>query len=130
MHRQWSGKNVALRLLSDSIEDFLNRRGFETIKDVSAEGYTFLATPTHASDLREGVTVKVLGDSKDFVVDFVPSEKSRSSLPIGYITTLFGGGAFLLKEFKSREALEKLEKDFWTYVEIRVLHLANSARRT
>ncbi len=129
MRRQWSGKNVDLMLLSDSIEDFLNHKGFKVVKDVSAEGYSIFAAPSRISDVREDVTVKVLGNSKDFVVDFLSSEKSRSSIQLGYITTVFGGGSLLLKGLKSREALETLEKEFWVYVEDLVLHLVNSIKK-
>lgn len=121
--RQWSGKNVDLGLLIDSIGDFFAHKGFTTRKDLSPGEYTLLASPPAVSDVREELTVKVLGDSKDLVVDFLQCEKSRSSILLGYITAMFGGGSFLLKGLKSREALERLEKEFWAYVQDAIVRL-------
>lgn len=126
MRRRWLGKNVDLALLSDLVEGFLSRRGFKTRKDTSAEGYTLLAAPLRVCDVREDVTVKVFGDSKDFEVEFLSSEKSRLSVRTGYLTTLFGGGNLLLKGLKLYEALEKMEKEFWLYLEETVARLTAS----
>jgi hypothetical protein len=123
MQRRWSGKCVDLGVLSDLVEDFLSSKGFRTGKDVSAEGYTFSATPLRVCDVREGITIKVFGNSKDFEVEFLASGKSRSSIRTGYVTTLFGGGRLFLKGLKSCEALEEMEREFWRYLEEKVASL-------
>lgn len=125
MQRQWSGKDVDLALLSDLVEDFLSGKGFKTRKDALANGYSFLATPMRVCDVREEVTVKVLGDSKNFEVEFLPRGKSRLSVRTGYLTALFGGGNLLLKGLKSYEALERMEKEFWLYLEETVARLTS-----
>jgi hypothetical protein len=112
-----------LGLLIDSIGDFFAHKGFKIEKDLSSGEYTLLVRPPAVSDVREELTVKLIGDSKDFVVDFLQCEKSRSSIRLGYITAMFGGGSFLLKGLKSREALERLEKEFWAYVQDAIVRL-------
>lgn len=126
MRRRWSRKNVDLALLSALVEDFLSSKGFKTRKDTSGAGYTLLAKPLPVCDVREPVTVKVFGDSNDFEVEFLPRGKSRLSVRTGYVTTLFGGGGFFLRGLKSCEALEKMEKEFWLYVEETVSRLTGS----
>jgi hypothetical protein len=45
------------------------------------------------------------------------------------LTKSLGGGYFLLKGLKLQEELEKLEREFWIYVEDKVAQLAGSAQR-
>lgn len=73
------------------------------------------------------LTVKIIGDSNDFVVELLAGKRMRSSVRFGFLTTIFGGGNFLLQALKSQEALEKLEKEFWVYIEETITRLAGSA---
>ena len=40
---------------------------------------------------------------------------------------MFGGGYLVVRGLRAKEALEKLEREFWVYVEERVAQLAGSA---
>lgn len=127
MQRSWTGKNVDLALLGERIEVFLKDKGFKIKKDWSASEYTFSARPQRGVGILERVIVRILGDSNDFLIDFSTSGHSRSAVKLGFITTMFGGGSLILRGLKSQEALEKLEKDFWLYMEESVTRLINSA---
>ena len=127
MQRSWTGKNVDLALLGERIEVFLKDKGFKIRKDWSASEYTFSARPQRRVGILEHVIVRILGDSNDFLIDFSTSGRSRSAVKLGFITTMFGGGSLILRGLKSQEALEKLEKDFWLYMEESVTRLINSA---
>jgi len=77
--------------------------------------------------LQEVVVVTVSGKPDDFEVE-LESAASRDSLMLGSSTTAFGGGGFFLRELKSKEDFEKLEREFWVFVEELVTRLENSAR--
>jgi len=47
---------------------------------------------------------------------------------LGFLTGIIGGGSIFLKNVKTLETLEKLEKEFWIYVEDLVAQLVDSAR--
>ena len=126
MQERWVGKNVDLPLLSEHIENFFRDKGFRTTKDGSAPEYTLSAKPQHSVSIIGHVTVKILGDPNDFLIEFSTSGHSRSTVKLGFITTIFGGGSLVLRGLKSQEALEKLEKDFWVHVEDVIVHLTNS----
>lgn len=126
MRRQWMGKNVDLALLSERVEDFFRGKDFRTRKDESGDGYTISGTPHNARDVRGGITVRILGNSNDFVIELIAGERIRSSILLGFITTLIGGGSLLLRGLRSQETLEKLEREFWVYAEDSVVHLAGS----
>jgi len=126
MQRRWVGKNIDLTLLSERIENFFKDKGFKTTKDWSALEYTISAKPQHGVGILGLVIVKILGNSNDFSIEFSTSEHWRSAMKLGFITTMFGGGSLILRSLKSQEALEKLEKDFWVYIEEAITHLINS----
>jgi len=126
MQRRWVGKNIDLALLGKRIENFFKDKGFKIAKDWPASEYTFSVRPQHGVGILGGVTVRIIGDSSDFLIDFSTSERSRSAVKLGFITTMFGGGSLILRGLKSQEALEKLEKDFWIYIEEAMTRLINS----
>jgi len=129
MQRQWVEKNVDLKLLSECIEDFFKDRGFKTRKDESAGKYTILWTSQRVRNMRDAMTASVFGDSNDFVVEIIASERTRGSIRVGMLTSAFGGGYLALRGLKAKEALEKLEKEFWVYIEEKVANLTGSAEK-
>jgi hypothetical protein len=129
MQSQWIGKNVDLKLLGECIEDFFKDKGFKTTKDESAGKYTILWTSKRVRNMRDAMRAAVFGDSNDFVVEIIASERTRGSIRLGMLTKAFGGGYLALRGLKAKETLEKLEKEFWTYIEEKVTHLTGSAEK-
>jgi len=129
MQSQWIGKNVDLKLLGECIEDFFKVKGFKTTKDESAGKYTILWTSQRVRNMRDAMRAAVFGDSNDFVVEIIASERTRGSITLGMLTKAFGGGYLALRGLKAKETLEKLEKEFWVYIEEKVAHLTGSAEK-
>lgn len=129
MQRQWIGKNVDLKLLSECIEDFFEDKGFKTRIDESAGKYTILWAPQRARNMRGAMSASILGDSNDFIVEIVASERTRGSIRLGMLTAAFGGGYLALRGLKAKEVLEKIEKEFWVYIEEKVAHLTRSTEK-
>ena len=125
MQERWVGKNVNLPLLSEHVENFFRDKGFRVTKDGSAPEYRISAKPQYGAGIIGHVTVRILGDPNDFSIEFSTSAHSRSTVKLGFITTIFGGGSLVLRGLKSQEKLEKLEKDFWVHVEA-IMRLTNS----
>lgn len=130
MQRQWVGKNVDLQLLSECVEDFFKDKGFKTEKDESAGKYTILWAPQRVRNMRNAMIARVFGKSNDFVVEIIASERTRGSIRLGMLTSAFGGGYLALRGLKTKEVLERLEREFWSYVEEKVAHLAGSAEKS
>jgi len=130
MQKRWRGKNVNLNELSDRVEDFFKEKGFLTKRVESAEEHTILWAPQRvAKNVEQAMRTRVIGDSNDFVIELVASELTNRSIRLGMLTKPFGGGYFLLKSLRLREALEKIENEFWAYTEEKVASLAGSAER-
>lgn len=116
MRNHWIGKNVNLKMLSSHVEVFFKDRGFLTKTEELLEGYRILAEPSNPGVPYKSIDVEIIGKLNDLVIEFRVGKRSRLSTPIRSLVTLFGGGGFILQELKSQEALEKLEKEFWTFV--------------
>lgn len=126
MQKRWVGKDVDLILLRRSIEAFLEVNNLEIRKDDSADGCSVLGVQQRGVGPSIEVVVRISGDSNDFVVEFVGGERARRSLMWGFLTTMFGGGSFLLRGLKLKEGLEKLENEFWVHTEEAVTRLVGS----
>jgi len=117
MFARWSGRSVDLSLLCDGIVRFFEGKGLKVVKDSLENGFQVTVMPKRVLNLREEIIVTVTGNPNDFEVKFVAGDKSRSLRNLGYVTSSFGGGFFLLEGLKSLEAIERLEREFWIFVE-------------
>lgn len=79
--------------------------------------------------MNEDITVEILGGANDFAIEFLTSERAHSSILLGLVSTIIGGGNLILRGVKSQERLEELEKDFWVHIEDAIMCLVNSAKR-
>jgi hypothetical protein len=128
MRRKWTGQNVDLNSLSDGVEDFFKSMQFVTKKSESAGERKILLQPTFSTvKLEEPINVRITGDPNDFVIELRASELTTRSVRMGMLTKSLGGGYYLLRSLKLQEELEKLEKEFWIFVEDKVAQLARSA---
>lgn len=126
MYKQWVGKNVDLALLSKRIVGFFEGIGFKCKEIHVKKEHGVTGKPFHLKIMCERVVVDVFGHSNDFSVEF--DTGSSRSLLLGSGATLFGGGVFVLRGLELKEALEKLESEFWMFMEDAVARLVGSAR--
>lgn len=127
MEDRWTNKNVVLSTLSDAIVRFFVERGFATSLENSEEEYRIVAKPKPTFNILEDINVYVSGRPNDFKVKFDAGSNSSAFVRLGTLTTIFGGGRLTLKGLKSIEVLEKLEKQFWIYVDRKIWSLASSS---
>lgn len=128
MRDQWIGKNVDLALLSGRVENFFKVRGLKTVKEESGGKYEISVAPRNVRHTRGGIYIRIFGDPNNFSIEFHGSERMHSSIRLGLMTTLFGGGPFLLRSLRLQEAFEKIEKEFWAHVEETIARLVDSAK--
>ena len=130
MQRRWTGKGVDLDSLCSYVDDFFTNRKLLTEKSESSGERTLLVHSKHATrKWGEPISLRITGNSDDFMIDLKASELAARTVRAGMLTKSLGGGYFLLKGLKLQEELEKLEREFWIYVEDKVAQLAGSARK-
>jgi hypothetical protein len=130
MEVQWKNRNIQLSMLSDFICQFFTDRGFAISSNDSGGKYLVVARPKRFHQIAENIRVSVTGKPHDFTVEFAAGAHSRLLVMFGTLTSFMGGGSFGLKGLKSREALEKLEPEFWTCLTENICQLEDSSHRT
>ena len=128
MQKQWVGKNIDLKLLNENVIFFFESKGLKTKGEELVGGYRIMATSQKAKGVRGEIEVTILGNPADFVIETIAGRRARSSMMLGSLTTIFGGGSLFLQGLKSREVSENLEREFWVYIEEIIAHLINSER--
>jgi hypothetical protein len=126
MERRWHMKNVDLDLLVFRIGDFFKENNFEVIGEETSINYRILAKNSPSYRLLGLVEVTIEGTPADFVLKLELSGTKKRFAVYSTLLTMFGGGYLVLQEVESDEAWEKLNKQFWPYVENMVLYLTNS----
>lgn len=126
MSKRWVGRNLDLGSLSRYIEDFLEDKGFETGKRELSGGYIVEGVSWQQRDLLVKVVVRISGNPNDFSVELGGDEGTHTRLynVFGPLMTLFGGGFLLSRNLKKREILDRLEREFFVFVEEKVDLLA------
>jgi hypothetical protein len=107
------GLNVSLSSLVKEIIQFFESKEFNNVTALETEtGYQVIAGDSKHYKIEKDVSVTIQGKANDFTISLTSNtEERRPSLPL-ILTSMFGGGYFLLKNFKSEEAMQKLERDF------------------
>jgi hypothetical protein len=126
MEDRWVDKNIDLSAIASCLVQFFKERNFVSSQESSEKEYHIIVLPSRYYDILEEIHVYISGQPNDFTVKFDSGSKSRTLVRHGILTTFLGGGNLTLKGLKSQEALEKLEKEFWIYLDKVVWSLANS----
>lgn len=129
MKRQWANKKVNLALLSGCLERFFKEKGLETrVVEGSLERRRISVTSPDSAVLSENIDVEIVGNLGSLSIGLEIGSGSRWTL-MSSLLTLIGGGGIVLRKLKAQEALDKLEKEFWTYVEELVAGSSETSQR-
>jgi hypothetical protein len=112
VQRNWKDLNVNLSNLVQKVIQFFESREFNDITGLKTEtGYEVIAGDSRHYKMENNVSVTIEGKPEDFTISLTScKEEKRPTLPL-ILTSMFGGGYFLLKNFRSEEAMQKLERD-------------------
>jgi hypothetical protein len=113
VQRNWKDFNVNLSSLVQKIIEFFESKEFNNVTALETEtGYQVIAGDSKHYKMENDVSATIEGKPNDFTVSLTScKEEKRFALPL-ILTQMFGGGYFLLKNFRSEEAMQKLERDF------------------
>lgn len=128
---RWVEKNVDLSMLVERVRAYLHDVDFETSLEKVQEGYVIQAV-SKIPNLQLEINVNVLGGPNDFTVEFLSGGKGgyfSTSMKVGYLTSIFGGGYLIRRGAERREVLDMLESRFWKHVQMQVANLAGSATK-
>lgn len=117
MEDRFVGKNIDLQLFTERLILFFEQKDFGVFKSKMDDGWGLVVISPPRAKIVDKIAVFVTGHSRDFSVKFTAGSRSRTYKWLGHITTFFGGGVLFSKGFESELALERLEREFWVYVD-------------
>jgi len=118
MQKNWNGQ-INVELLTNKIVEYFVKKDFEINKIKMLDGYQIIASGSPYLDIEGYVVVCVKEADRGFSVNVEHSESVENIGEISrsiMLTTLFGGGYFLLRKLKSREAWLTFNKELWEYI--------------
>jgi hypothetical protein len=129
VQRNWSNTNVDLNLLVKEIIKFFEENYFEVTVNKTESDWQVLAGRSPNYEINGQVAVTIEGKPNEFSIRTElhgKKESKTSSLPT-LLTTLLGGGYFILQRCRSDEAWIELKKDLWEHMNRSVMLLSGSA---
>jgi hypothetical protein len=119
LRTEWLEKHIEPSRLCGPIESFFEKMGFSSKETFAKDKHHI---EVFLSEFGSGLfaVVEVYGDQNRIVVDFLPwgkdERKARMALSFS-ILTMLGGGILVQQDLKRRELMEKVESQFWAFLD-------------
>lgn len=126
--KRYTGRTADLALLSQWVQRFFQKRDFRTTLETEDGAFRCIARPTYVHEIVDTITVSISGSPEDFKVGFYIGARSEVLMKIGQLASLFGLGVLFLRGVRSEEAGDRLEKDFWVFIEEKIDFIANLSK--
>ena len=110
IRRNWKNQNIDLYMLTYKITKMLEKDDFNIIVFQRGNGYEIFAGDSPKYKMNGTLHVEINGEPNDFSINLKIERKKRFNFPL-LLTTMFGGGYFLLKHLKSNEVNISFIKD-------------------
>ena len=124
MRDHWLGKNVNLDALVELLKQFFEEKKFRVSVENTSKEYKIRAAPKSGSQLVDILEIIVRGEPDDFWVEFgTESDNTKVYKRYGGLAQLCGGGFFLSKGLKSQEEFDRLEREFWNFIDEKLASL-------
>lgn len=123
----WRNLNVNLLSLVQKIISFFESEEFNNVTAFETErGYEIIVGDSKRYKMGNDVSVTIEGKPDEFTINLTSTKKEKGpSIPL-MLAQMIGAGYFALKELKSEEAMQKLEKEF----KLKINSIIAQARQT
>jgi len=111
--KEWKKVKVDLALLADFVESFFKSKEFEVSRIKTERGYNLIVR----SKTERGRLITNIYKTSEGVAVSLGTRESTGIRILAPVLTLFGGGSLFIREIESEELLQKLEQEFWKYIE-------------
>lgn len=99
------------------VRNFFVKNGFNVKVDGQGSAFTIFSKNFNDPTFPR-ITVKVFCEQNFLSMHFMESDSLHSKIFVSSIFGLFGGNLFLSKDTKMKEKIDKLEEQFWKYIEL------------
>ncbi|RLG92930.1 hypothetical protein DRO34_01795 [Candidatus Bathyarchaeota archaeon] len=129
MRTKWLNKNVDISLLSSPIEKFFVTRGFKVLVETKSKEEYLITAVKRMGKRTLAVKVKVFGKPDDFIIEFASPDEASSLKFLGSFLQLIGFGGWYAYKLRSKELYDRLENEFWSFIDPVVSRLSGSASK-
>ena len=113
MKKSWANLNVNLSSLVRNVIRFFESNKFNDVTALKTQtGYEVVAGDSGLYKIENKVSVTIDGNPDDFTISLTSLQKEKTIPVSPLLTAMFGGGYLIVKQFRSEEAMRKLERDF------------------
>jgi hypothetical protein len=126
MRRNWTNRNVDLKILKEKIIEFLKENYFDM--DVNENGNQYLITAKSSPNyyIEGQIAITLQGKPEEFSIDIeLRRKKQRIFSPL--LLAFLGGGYWLSQNLKSDEEWLEFRRKFWEQIDIFITYLSGSA---
>lgn len=127
MRTEWLNKHIEPSRLCDPVKGFFKERDLSTKETVSKGKHRIEAFLAGADSMPLAI-VEIYGDQSRIVVDFSPwgkNERTAQTMLVSSVLTLLGGGVLVRQGLRKKELMEKIENQFWDFLDSRVSELTS-----
>jgi hypothetical protein len=122
MKTKYVGKHAKFSWISGLVKGFFEGKGLGTKEYGLKDGTRIVA---YAEDLPSVpfAAVEFSREADDIIVEFLPwgkRERGASTSTLASLVTPFGGGIIVQRELKKKEFMDRVEKEFWEFLDSRL----------
>jgi len=121
IRRVWDDKDVDPKLVLEQVDSYLKGKGFVTKSKEKNNQFTIFAKGRTEDGSHVEISAKVFRNKNELFVELSAGEQNVLQKFDG-LTSLVLGGYVTLQKLKAEEVLEKLEPDFYRYIDQVVLN--------
>jgi hypothetical protein len=128
MKQQWKNRNVDLFSLMGYIRHFFEEKQLKVVEKKLKDG---LCIEVFSLDENPPgrLCVKILGTPNNFIIEILAGGEMPNILSLFPLLERLGLGFLILQKIRSEELLNKLEPEFWAFINIiieRLSHLSGA----
>jgi hypothetical protein len=119
MKTKWVDKHAESSWVSDLVKRFFKQKGLCTKEYELKHGNHIVAFAENMPSI-PFAAVEFHIDTHDIVVEFLPwgkKERAAASSLMASTLPLLGGGMFVHQDLEKREFMEKVEREFWDFLD-------------
>jgi hypothetical protein len=113
---RWFDKSINILDVEKAAKSFLEQRGY-TVNSSDDAGSKKIAAVLREPEGTRRVIITISGQPNDFIVDFSAGAAAQLATKFSSFITYFGGGLIQRHSLKEKEFYDRLEEQFWEYLE-------------
>jgi len=126
MKTKYMNKHAESSWMSNLIKEFFAGKGLPVKEYVLRNGIRIVAYAENLASVQFAVVEFQVG-GQEILVNYLPwgkKERAASTSLLASTLPLFGGGIFISRDSKSKDFMQKIEREFWDFLDSHIVNLS------